>query len=326
MGSIIGGMLTSHAYAFVEPETWDTRRAERTRPNYAKKYGSVPPERPEVATETLAGNKARYESIRAGFAEIRSRLATLNADTIVLVGNDQDENFTPQAYPQFAVYTGADFAIKSRTSGAGAMSGAPVHYRAAPKVARTILETALESGFDPAAIERFSDDALESHAHREPLSFYDPDATQTVVPVFVNAIHEPAPSPARCYAFGKMLRDAIERSPEAGRTIVFASGGLSHFPADYPWREYDGPLTVGAISEPFDRTIVERMRAGDGAALAQLTSADLMANGEGELRQAIVMLGAVGDVSPAFLAYEPFYRAVMGFAVGVWDLEESTSE
>jgi hypothetical protein len=320
MGTIIGGMLTSHAYAFVEPEFWDTRRSERTRPNYAKKYGSVPPERPEVANETLADNQARYAAIRNGFEEIRKRLRSFNADTVILVGNDQDENFTPQAYPQFAVYTGADFAITSRTSGAGASSGEPVYYRGSPAVARDILETAMEHGFDPAIIERFTGDALESHAHREPLQFYDPEATQTVVPVFVNAIHEPAPSPQRCYAFGQMLRTAIERSPSAGRTIVFASGGLSHFPADYPWREYGGPLTVGAISESFDRTIVAQMRAGNGAALAKLTSGDLMANGEGELRQAIVMLGALDGVTPAVLAYEPFYRAVMGLAVGCWDI------
>jgi aromatic ring-opening dioxygenase catalytic subunit (LigB family) len=318
MGEIVAGILSSHAYAFVEPDAWDTRRTERTRRNYERKYGSVPPERPEVANETLAGNQARYATLRAGFDDVRRRLADLRADTVVLVGNDQDENFTPHAYPQFAVYTGADFVVTSRTSGAGASSGAPVRYRANPALANAILTTALERGFDPAIVERFADDALESHAHREPLQYYDPDAAQTVVPVFVNAIHPPAPSPARCFAFGAMLREAIERDANAGRVVVFASGGLSHFPADYPWRAYDGPLTIGAISEAFDRRIVERMRAGDGAALARLTDADLMDNGEGELRQAIVMLGALDGVTPDYLTYEPFYRAVMGLAVGVW--------
>jgi aromatic ring-opening dioxygenase LigB subunit len=115
-----------------------------------------------------------------------------------------------------------------------------------------------------------------------------------------------------------MLRAAIESDADSGRVVVFASGGLSHFPADYPWSAYTGPLTVGAISERFDRSIVERMRAGDGAALAQLTNADLMEHGEGELRQLIMMLGALDGISPEFLLYEPFYRAVMGLAVGIW--------
>jgi hypothetical protein len=325
MGTIVGGMLSSHAYAFVEPTGWDARRSERTRRNYAAKYGAAPPERPEVAHETQAGNETRYAAIRAGFAAIRTRLATLHADTLVLVGNDQDENFTPEAYPQFAVFTGSGFVVKSRTSGAGATGGEPVRYRGAPGTARDVLETALTCGFDPAIVQRLRDDALESHAHREPLQFFDPHATQTIVPVFVNAIHPPAPAPERCYAFGSMLRTAIERSPTAGRTIIFASGGLSHFPADYPWSEYDGPLTVGAISEPFDRAVVEHMRAGDGAALGRLSSGDLMANGAGELRQAIVMLGALDGVKPAVLHYEPFYRAIMGLAVGCWDVPEAAA-
>ncbi len=319
MGTIVGAMLTSHAYAFVDPATWDARREGRSRRNYAARYGSVPPERPEVAGETDADNARRFATIRAGFDEVRRRLAELQADTLVIIGNDQDENFTPQSLPQFAVYTGADFTIVSRTAGDGAAAAAATTYRAAPKLGRSIVEIALESGFDPAMIERFAGDALESHAHREPLQFYDPGARQTVLPVFVNAIHPPAPSPARCYAFGRMLRAAIERTPDAGRVLLLASGGLSHFPADFPWPQYSGPLTIGAVCADFDRRIVDEMRRGNGSALAELTSAELMANGEDELRQTIVMLGALGTAVPSFLYYEPFYRAIMGIAVGCWD-------
>jgi aromatic ring-opening dioxygenase catalytic subunit (LigB family) len=319
MGTIVGAMLSTHAYTFVDPATWDTRRATRTRRNYAAKYGSVPPERPEVATETDADIERRFATIRSGFAEVRRRLAEARADTLLIIGNDQDENFSPHLLPQFAVYTGADFRIVSRTAGESAAAAAATTYRAAPKLGRAIVEFALESGFDPATIEEFSGGALEAHAHREPLQFYDPAATQTVLPIFVNAIHPPAPSPMRCYAFGRMLRAAIERSPDAGRVLLLASGGLSHFPADFPWREYAGPLTIGAVCADFDRRSVAAMRGGNGALLAALSSADLMANGNDELRQTIVMLGALGTAVPAFLHYEPFYRAIMGIAVGCWD-------
>jgi hypothetical protein len=61
------------------------------------------------------------------------------------------------------------------------------------------------------------------------------------------------------------------------------------------------------------------MRSGNGAALAALTNEELMANGDDELRQTIVMLGALGPAVPTFLHYEPFYRAIMGIAVGCWD-------
>lgn len=319
MGTIVGAILCTHAYTFVEPERWDDRRTQRTRRNYAAKYGSAPPERPEIAGESLEANRARYGRIREAFEEIRRRLRDAAPDTIVVIGNDQDENFTPHALPQFAVFTGERFVIRSRTEGAGASAAPPAPYRAAPRLARTILETALERGFDPAAVEQFTDDALEAHAHREPLRVFDPDGRLRVVPVFVNAIHRPTPSPARCYAFGDVLREAIERDADAGRVLLFASGGLSHFPADYPWPEYDGPLTIGAISADFDRRLVAEMARGNGAALGRLSNGELAENGDDELRQTIVMLGAIGAAAPSVLVYEPFYRAIMGMAVGCWD-------
>lgn len=61
------------------------------------------------------------------------------------------------------------------------------------------------------------------------------------------------------------------------------------------------------------------MRNGNGKALADLTSEELMENGDDELRQTIVMLGAIGQAVPTVLSYEPFYRAIMGMAVGCWD-------
>lgn len=320
MARIVGAILTTHAYTFVDPNLWEERRARRTRPNYAKQYGDLPPERPEIATETLSDNLGRYASIRLGFEQVRRRLDGLSADTLVIIGNDQDENFTPESWPQFAVFSGERFVIRSRAGSNGALTWPAGAYNGAPLLARTILERALEAGFDPAIVARFKDDALESHAHREPLQFYGQGSAQNVLPIFVNAIHLPAPSPARCYAFGRMLRAAIESDANSSRVVLLASGGLSHFPADYPWPDYSGPLTLGAVCADFDRRIVEHIRGGNGAALASLSNDELMANGEGELRQTIVMLGALGEVVPAVFHYEPFHRAIMGMAIGCWDL------
>jgi hypothetical protein len=43
-------------------------------------------------------------------------------------------------------------------------------------------------------------------------------------------------------------------------------------------------------------------------------------HGDAELRQWIVMLGAIGYVKPEFLVYEPLYRGIMGMGVGWWSL------
>jgi aromatic ring-opening dioxygenase LigB subunit len=144
------------------------------------------------------------------------------------------------------------------------------------------------------------------------------DSGVPAIPVFVNAVHPPAPSPARCYAFGQAIARVLKNTPE--RIILCASGGLSHFSPSHPWAHHVGGRYVGDISVEFDRRIVDWMRAGEGEKLARFTSRELIEHGEAELRQWIVMLGAIGSARPEFLVYEPLYRSIMGMGVGWWSL------
>src|SRR5262249_55998233 len=51
-----------------------------------------------------------------------------------------------------------------------------------------------------------------------------------ILPVTINTYFPPnQPTAARCYAFGKALRSAIESWDSTKRVAVVASGGLSHF-------------------------------------------------------------------------------------------------
>jgi aromatic ring-opening dioxygenase catalytic subunit (LigB family) len=195
-------------------------------------------------------------------------------------------------------------------------------YRCHAELAQALLAGCVRQGFDLAYSCRFPNGELISHAHGPPLRVLTPEADVPIVPLFVNAIHVPAPEPARCYALGQALRRAIDARPAGERVALYASGGLSHFTAGYPWKAYTGPNTHGAICVDFDHRIVEQMRQGRGSELAKLTSEDLLATGDIELRSWIILLGALGDV-PAEVVYEPFYRAIMGMAVGYWDLERA---
>ena len=77
---------------------------------------------------------------------------------------------------------------------------------------------------------------------------------------------------------------------------------------------------VGDISVEFDRRAVAWMNAGEGHRLAECSSRELIEHGEAELRQWIVLLGAIGGAKPEFLVYEPLYRSIMGMGVGWWSL------
>lgn len=317
MGSIVAALASSHAFALMDPSRWDHYR-ERNRMAYARRYGTEPPIHPRISGETDADIAVRYRRIRAGLDELRNTLMAARPDVLLLIGDDQSENYTNLNVPQIAIYTGHSVMAVDR------MTGVERKYSCATEASLPLLEALVEMGFDVSFSEQFVDNRLLSHAHSEPLiRVLVPDADIPIVPLFVNAIHWPGPTPARCYAFGQALGDIIRRRLGGKRIAIYASGGLSHFTAGYPWKTYSGEFCYGSISEEFDRRVLDWMRRGDVGAFAKLTSADLLAHGEIELRSWIVLLGAVGPGRAEVLAYEPFYRGLMGMGVARWPIADA---
>ena len=310
MGTIAAGLASSHAFTLLDPDTWDERRAWN-RGAYQRRYGVEPPQQPQVEQETPETIRPRYERIRAGLEGLRDELAAMRPDALLVIGDDQDENYNEQNMPQLAIYTGDRVRAVSHGDDGG-------EYACHAELAQAILEGCVAQGFDLAYSRQFPNGELKSHAHGPPLQILLPERNIPIVPIFVNAIHVPAPEPARCYAFGQAVARVIESRPSNERVAVYASGGLSHFTAGYPWTSYQGPNTHGAICTDFDHSAVELMRQGKASKLAELTSKDLLASGEIELRSWLIMLGAVGDRPATDIVYEPFYSAIMGMAVARW--------
>src|SRR5581483_9247135 len=101
---------------------------------YAARYGVAPPELPQLKAETLETNQARYARIDDGLSLLRAKFAELNPDTLVLIGDDQDENYREDNLPQFAIYTGEELALGGRGGATGR------RYRCDTQLAGTILE------------------------------------------------------------------------------------------------------------------------------------------------------------------------------------------
>ena len=317
MGNITMGMASSHAFAVLDPSEWDDSR-QRNRLGYQRRYNTLPPEQPGVAEETDDSVSHRYAHIRDAFDAIRARLTEIPPDALVMVADDQNENFTETNLPQIAIYVGERFV-------AGRADAESSVHRSHPALAEAILRTCVEADIDMACVRKLPEDRLFAHAFGPVLHVIDPEGKIPVVPVFVNAIHMPAPSPSRCYLLGQTIRTAVEAFDGAEKVAVYGSGGLSHFTAGYPYAHYHGPFNYGGIDVQFDRWLVERMQAGDGEALAALSVKDLLEHGEIELRSWITVLGAVGSVKPQLLAYEPFYRGLMGMGVASWDAAPAES-
>ncbi|HUQ74352.1 MAG TPA: hypothetical protein VM183_06465, partial [Burkholderiales bacterium] len=258
--AIVGAFATSHAYTFQEPETWDKRRL-RSRTNVAgKNAGRLAEDTAEAQAETLEDNRERYAPIREAHEKIRAKLEQLKPDAVLLIGDDQTENYTTENIPQFLIYTGDDYLADDWDRKHSATIANH------PQIARALVEGAMDEGFDVSWATSFKDGRLSSHAHTEPILYLM--GTTPAVPVFVNAVHPPAPSPARCYAFGQALRRVMDKRLADKRIVLCASGGLSHFSPSHPWAHHVGSRYVGDISVEFDRRAIGWMNAGEGHRLA----------------------------------------------------------
>lgn len=318
MAKIVAGMASSHAFTLMEPDTWDKFRSMNRR-IYAGRFGDEPPENPRIAQESDEYIRQRYSKVRQGLQTMHDRLRATNVDALVIVGDDQDENFINEI-PQFAIYTGDQYTISNPMAG-------PVDgriYQNCPELAELMYRRAVDDSFDVTGYHSFPEDKLSAHAVGPLLAHITPEGDIPVVPVFIESIHVPAPNPRRCYEFGQSLRRSIESWEGGDRVAVCASGGLSHFSAGYPYEDLedrDG-VAYGSLDEEFDQYLINKLESGRGHELVNLSNKDLLDHGEVEFRSWMVLLGMVGgDIPAEMLAYEPFYRAIMAMGLAYWNLD-----
>lgn len=314
MAELIGGFATSHATAFMKPEEWDPFRT-KMRAMYRERIGELPDEQPQVSEETLDDIKHRYRRIEEAHSLIRQRIRQLRPDAVIVLGNDQNENFGEFAAPQFAVYTGSDTIVDDW------LSGTKRPYPCEPEVAMALLEGLVEQGFDVVQTSRFADNTLKAHAHAQVFANLMPEADIPVIPIFVNAITPPLASARRCFAFGEAIGNAIASRLPGKRVMIGVSGGLSHFTVGYPYKALKVRRDIGTICPEFDEKLIGWMNAGELHRFSELTDEDLLNNGDVEFRQGLAFLGALpSGAVPDTLEYEVFYRGFMGFWAGYWKL------
>ncbi len=250
-------------------------------------------------------NAGKRDAVMKAFGEIADRIARIAPDVIVAVSVEHFTNFFLANLPAFAVVTserhlgpvtaemGEFLRIEQRT------------YPGAPVLASHVYRYALAHEFDPALADGGFD---FDENFCVPLTLLGAGAAGVpVVPIVVNGVNPPYPTPKRCYDFGRMLRGAIETADAARNVVVLATGGLSH---------WVGMPQAGTINEDFDRDFLIRLEAGDEKRLTDYDDAvlDAAGNGAHEIRTWLVAAGAAG-VPFEILAYEPIPEWLTGTAV-----------
>jgi 3-O-methylgallate 3,4-dioxygenase len=269
-----------------------------------------PPPGVDCAPETIA---ARVAACERHIDRLARAIAEARLDALLIVGDDQKEQYFEDNLPAFLVYCGKTIVNGMLDLPAGAPEywkrarsqyfepDAPREYPVAADLAVHMIGFLIENDFDVAYGAMLPRPRGEGHAfgfvHRRLLA----GSIVPVVPVVVNTYYPPnQPRPARCYRLGKAIRAAVESWSAQARVGILASGGLSHFTVD----------------EALDRLVLKACREGDAEALAAIPAAKLN-SGSSEIRNWMVTAGAAEKLHTEWQEYEPLYRTPAGTGCGM---------
>ncbi len=265
----------------------------------------------EITREKLA---ERIAACGRHIDRLAKAIAAAKLDALVVVGDDQREQYLEDNQPAFLVYCGTTIEnapmdapenLPEYWKRARSQYYEPAERRAYPvasDLALHITEALIDREFDVAYGKSLPRQRGEGHAfgfvHRRLLTG---STALPIVPLVVNTYYPPnQPRPARCYALGRALRSAVESYPGKQRIGVIASGGLSHFTVD----------------EELDQRVLSGCRDSNAAALSAIPAAKLN-SGSSEIRNWIVAAGAAERLRTKWQEYVPLYRTSAGTGCGM---------
>ncbi|HUK01596.1 MAG TPA: class III extradiol dioxygenase family protein [Steroidobacteraceae bacterium] len=246
--------------------------------------GMGTPHAPSVgaAIDRHEQNSPYWKPLFDGFGPMRAWLAREKPDVLVLFSNDHFTSFFLDVIPAFAIGVAGMHEIADEGWGKRALPPVPGHTELAWHLARSVTE----DGFDPAVCHRLPLD----HGCLTPLSAltsWTPDWPVKVIPILVNVLHFPIPSPARCFALGHAVRRAIASFEDDLKVVVLGTGGLSH--------QLVGER-FGFVSPEWDSEFLDRLR-DDPDSLARLQHRDYIERGGSESVEVILWLCMRGCLS-----------------------------
>jgi len=130
---------------------------------YMRRYGVQPQVHPKIKEETLSVKQQRYKGVRAGLNFFREKPQEKKPDALILIGDDQNENFKEENLPQIAIYLREQFiAMDRHTQSQGLRRQL---YRCHTDLAASLLNGLIDRDFDVAYSKTFANDELLAHAH-----------------------------------------------------------------------------------------------------------------------------------------------------------------
>ncbi|MDD2924650.1 class III extradiol dioxygenase family protein [Rhodoferax sp.] len=277
MGVLIGGIGSSHA------------------PSISHAFDAGHQDRPE------------WKPFFAAYAPVKQWLVDQRVDTLVVFYNDHLNHFQFGAYPTFSL--GVAESMPVADEGAGPRAFAPVPGDA--DLGWHLATSLVRDEFDPTICQEMAlDHGIMSVL---PLLVTLPWSIK-VVPININVLREPLPTPARCYRLGQSVGKAIGNFGQDTRVVVMSTGGLSH--------QLHG-LDCGFTNPEWDNRFMDLLEH-QPEVLSQASHADFIHRGGVESVEMMIWLamrGALGHCDKPFKRIQRHYWAPMMTGYGLLALE-----
>jgi Uncharacterized conserved protein len=257
----------------------------------------------------------KHSAAQKALDRIAADLAASAPDVVLIVGDDQRENFGEDNQPALAVFYGdkvtmsaehfghEDAPVWARNVAVGYAMDQAHCFPGSPALGVDVIQGLMERHFDVTAMGNPVEPCKRGFGHafgfviRRLLG----DRSVPILPILLNTYYPPnVPSAARCFGLGQALRESIEASKCALRVAVIASGGLSHF----------------IVDEALDREVLRAISEGDSEALVSIPR-EALNSGSSEILNWITVAAALEGHQPSWSEYYPVYRTPAGTGVGV---------
>jgi hypothetical protein len=315
MAKLVLGLATSHSPQLsVHVDQWSLLREKDEhdpRLDYRALLGRA---KPDIAQEITADKmRQRYDACQKAIVILGDILRQAEADVIVVLGDDQQEQFHDDNMPTFAVYHGKSFPVVAhagrnpaawKSAEENGWAKTAPEYETNVALADHVIRSLILDEFDIARCNKLRPEIGVGHAFSFLYRRILPGGNLPMIPVMVNTYYPPnQPTPKRCYGFGQAIRRAIESWDSDKRVAVMASGGLSHV----------------IIDEDIDQMTLDGLRKQDPELLWRLPREKLR-GGTSEILNWVALAGAVGSMKMTLVDYVTTYRSPaatgcgMGFA------------
>lgn len=240
-----------------------------------------------------------------GTRPVRDWLADKAPTHLVVIYNDHMNYFDLSTYPTFAIGMSPHFPQADEGYGLRDFPG----IEGDPDFAWPIARSLTAAGFDLTFCQELE---LDHGIYSWLPYLFEPPWPIRMLPIAVNMLMQPLPTPQRLRDLGKALGDAITALHSRARVIVIGTGGMSH--------QIHG-TRFGMTNERFDRSFLERIENDMPGLMAIPTDTMMRVAGTEAIELSMWYTMRAALAAEARAAYR-FYTAPAVTGCGVIALDE----